>query len=242
MEPVTQAVQLATWFRRPIGQAVEACERQWLDEILPQIFGYHALAVEPPWSLSPLQSSRIGHRILVSHHRQPLGEGVPLLAAAEALPLASRSLDLVVLVHTLEGSPHPHALLREVDRLLIPEGHLVIIGFDPWSLWGAVNLLPRWRAELPQPLSLLSRQRVTDWLALLGYRLTASATIALPLPPWGWLPPPRLQRWWPLSHGAWLLVARKQISTVTPIRPRWRTRRPFFGSKVAQPSSNQAVE
>jgi ubiquinone/menaquinone biosynthesis C-methylase UbiE len=40
------------------------------------------------------------------------------------LPLAANSIDLVVMPHTLEFAPDPHQMLREVERVLVPEGQV----------------------------------------------------------------------------------------------------------------------
>jgi ubiquinone/menaquinone biosynthesis C-methylase UbiE len=66
----------------------------------------------------------------------------------DALPFDSASLDLVVLPHTLELASDPHQTLREVERVLVPEGRVVIVGFNPASLWGLRQGLGRVRLGL----------------------------------------------------------------------------------------------
>src|SRR5690606_11224800 len=89
----------------------------------------------------------------------------------EALPFDTQSLDLLVLPHTLECSSDPHQVLREAERVLIPEGRLVITGFNPWSLWGAGRMLGRGRPFLPAGVQPLSPVRLKDWLKLLSFEV-----------------------------------------------------------------------
>ena len=53
------------------------------------------------------------------------------------LPFEAQSVDLIVMPHTLEFTSDPHRLLREAERVLMPEGQLIILGFNSLSLWGA---------------------------------------------------------------------------------------------------------
>jgi len=111
-------------------------------------------------------ASRVSHCIVIS---PDTGEAANLYAGGDRLPLASESVDVFVLPHTLEFHPNPHALLREVDRVLIPEGHVVILSFNPWSLWGVFRVLLGWRKQMPWCGQYYSRPRLRDWLSLLGF-------------------------------------------------------------------------
>ena len=77
-----------------------------------------------------------------------------------------------MLAHVLEFEPTPHEALREAQRVLVPEGHVVIAGFNPWSLMGI------WRAVLhrsgvtPWSGDFLGLSRLEDWLALLSFDVT----------------------------------------------------------------------
>lgn len=196
--------------------------------MLPGLFGYHIVLLGP---LCPgadlLAASRIRHRIVAGE--PGWGGEAGLWARPEALPLASDSVDAVVLAHTLEFAAAPHQVLREVERVLIPEGHVVVLGFHPWSPWGAAWLAGRRRGG-PWGERLLSPVRVRDWLALLGFDVVAERRLLRrpPLPAEGlllrlrWLERP-MARLRPPA-GAYLLVGRKRVLTLTPVRPRWRRR------------------
>ena len=146
--------------------------------------------------------------------------------------MASTSLDIVVLPHVLEFSEQPHAVLREVERCLIPEGNLVLLGFNPWSLWMLPGVLLGWRGRVPWCGRFRSMTRIRDWLALLGFDVELGRTYFF-RPPWqhgrilgrlGFME--RVgRRVWPPFGGGYVLVAKKRVVTVTPVRPHWRPRR-----------------
>ncbi|MFM8557801.1 MAG: class I SAM-dependent methyltransferase, partial [Betaproteobacteria bacterium] len=123
------------WLDSPPGRYLLAWEQAVLDDAVVDVFGYHALQCGPPGQ-DFLRSNRMPHRIVAHAGSDPaLGAGTnhSLLSIDqfEELPFASQSLDLVVLPHVLEMTSDPHQVLREVDRVLRPEGRLIVTGFNP---------------------------------------------------------------------------------------------------------------
>ena len=231
-DPVESRAALRNWYRQVLGQSWQVVEQQRLNEVLADHFGYHLLQIGKPMDGELCDGSRIAHRIVMVELGDPRGEGIGLCATAERLPLASGSIDVVVLPHLLSFAEQPHAILREVERVLIPEGHVVILGFNPWSLFGLRRLFGGWRGRSPWCGHFYSSLRLRDWLSLLGFDslLLRHYFYRPPLAGGGLLQ--RLDflerwggRWWPFFGGGYLLVARKRVATLTPIRPRWRSRR-----------------
>jgi SAM-dependent methyltransferase len=213
-----------------LGRRLQRAEHEQLSDVLPNLFGYHLLQIGNPVQQNWLNESRISHRIIMDE-LAVAGDGRRSLAGDPChLPIGSGCVDVVVVPHVLEFEEHPHQVLREVERVLIPEGHVVIIGFNPYSLWGIWRLLTGWCAEVPWCGRFYSVTRIKDWLALLGFD-TVLARHYLFRPPLqndgimqrlGFLE--RMgRRWWPILGGAYLLVAKKRVTTLTPIRPRWRS-------------------
>ncbi|HKK13600.1 MAG TPA: methyltransferase domain-containing protein [Gammaproteobacteria bacterium] len=232
--------RLRQWYLRPLGQLLADREQQALHEFLPTLFGYHLLVVDPPWERLALEGSRIRHRVLM---RGEPDADAGLLGTPEALPVSTDSVDMLILPHVLELADNPHEVLREADRCLIPEGHLAVLGFNPLSCWGVWRVLARRRGRLPWSARFISVSRLKDWLALLGFDTLAVRPVLFrpPLQRQGalerlaWLE--RLgRRGWPLGAGAYLLLARKRVVGLTPLRPRWRPRRRLLGSGIANPS------
>ena len=214
---------LTDWFQTPLGQAVLTREQQVLDEVLADIFGYHALQIGLP-ALPLLRASRIAQCITVGAYPP-----AQVLALGHELPFASQTIDLVVLPHVLEFAEGPHAILREVDRVLVPEGRLVLTGFNPWSLWGLRQAFDWSREEHPWDGNFISLPRLRDWLALLGLEVSAGRLwhYGLPVqsPAWrdrlGFLEPAG-DRWWGVAGGVYMLAAIKRVNGLRLIQPRWQ--------------------
>jgi len=119
---------------------------------------------------------------------------------------------------------------------------LIILGFNPFGWWGLRRLLLGWRGRVPWSLRFIGLPRLKDWLSLLGFD-TLQTRYLFPQPPWhyGNARPVHnlLERLhhdhWPLLAGAYVLVARKRVATLTPVKPRWRPRRAVLaGGGVAE--------
>ena len=236
--------QLRLWYERPIGKLLRKHEQIQLEQMLSNLFGYHIVQVGCLSGDDLLASSRISHHFLLD----PNGDGdwakISACAYPDAIPLASDSVDVAVLPHTLEFDRDPHQILREVDRILIPEGHIVILGFNPWSLWGLRSLLHRRSRNVPWCGDLLSINRVKDWMGLLGYDVVAIQCFFY-RPPFqrrGLMRKLKFmeragRKLWPGSAGCYTLVAKKRVTTLTPIKPRWRANPRTLVRGLARPTT-----
>jgi len=242
--------RLRHWYNTALGQALVETELALMEQVLPDLFGYHLLQLSAPMEQDMLSATRINHSMI-------LDDLPPLLPGREAqrsrffadsdrLPLASASLDVLLLPHTLEYADNPHEILREVDRVLVPEGHVVILGFNPWSLFGLHRLLTGWRNTTPWSGHFFSATRIRDWLALLGFDtvLVHKYFFRPPLQHRQLVRPlPRFERlaarYCPLLGGGYMLLAKKREATLTPIRPRWRSRQQVLPVGVVEPSARR---
>jgi SAM-dependent methyltransferase len=220
------------WWRTPSGRHVLAWERQWFDSGVADVFGFHALQMGLP-AVDALQTNRMPHRWLACA-AQALAEdaesGVPeqvravhLQCEFDALPFASQSLDLVVMPHALEMTRDPHLTLREVERVLVPEGRLMITAFNPASQWalrsrqhrgGAVDGAGRPLGLWPQRAEMIGFRRLRDWLRLLSFEVETARfgcfgprvdTLAWQQR-WSFIEPVG-QRWWPVLGAVYGLTA-----------------------------------
>ena len=169
-------------------------------------------------------------------------EGSPsAVGEMHKLPVESDSIDAILLPHTLDFSDRPHEILREVDRVLRADGHIVILGFKPAGLWGLRRLIPG--AGMPPGADhVISDRRLRDWLKLLDMRVLGSLRYFFRWP----LPRRKVsssQKWehrgqtlWPELAACYMLTAQKRVSTMTPIRPVW-WRKPKVVTGLAEPST-----
>ena len=245
--PTTDREALAHWFAEPLGEALLAAEREALEAVLCGLSGYHALQLGGLGEVDLLGRCATPHRVVVAEDPVVTWGRAGLFAEPERLPLAGDSVGVTLLPHTLEFCADPHEVLREAYRVLIPEGHLVLVGFNPWSSWGARRLLRR--GDVPWSGRFLSAQRVKDWLALLGFKVEATRNLFYRPPINSPVLLKRLgvmerlgARWWSPLSAVYLVVARKRVVPLTPIRPRWRARRALVPGGLAEPTTRARRE
>jgi hypothetical protein len=229
---------LSAWWQESLGRALLAAESELLGEALEDVFGWELLQIGA-WggARELLACSRTRHKTIVA--APGLHAGVDILGRPSQLPIASDSTDAVLLPHTLEFAADPYAIVREVDRVLVGEGNLLVLGFRPWSLWGMRARSSR-TGFPPSLRRILPERRVRDWLVLLGYEIVASRRY-LYCSPWGSGTGRMLRRGltYPLPASAYLLKARKRVYTLTPIRPRLRQKPAVVGGLVKPTTRSQ---
>lgn len=231
----SQIIGLHDWLATPPGAYLLAWEQDQMDAAVANAFGFHALQLGLP-ELDALAANRMPHRWLATEAWHPKANFV---TGFSVLPFSSSSLDLVVLPHSLELTADPHAALREVERVLVPEGRVVICGFNPMSLWGfrqsRAHLYQRFgvdRMFLPQAGEFIGYLRMRDWLRLLGleiesghfgcYRPALASQGLLARFAWmDWLG----ARWWPILGAVYCLVAVKRVRGMTLLNPARRPAR-----------------
>ena len=142
--------RLVEWFQGPLGHSVLQAERAQLGPVLSGLFGFHIVQIGALGAADLFAGSRIAHRIVLNIDPQlPIAMLGHPLCAAGALPLQTRSIDVIVLPHVLEFQADGMEVLRETERVLAGEGHVVILGFNPWSLWGLWRFCSAWGKRVP---------------------------------------------------------------------------------------------
>ena len=230
-------------------------ENTQFERVVADIFGYHALQLGLP-DLNALRESRIPHRWVASLYLPEFdanfatnnivtqainttdravneSKSIAFFTEFEALPFAENSLDLLILPHSLELSPDPHATLREAERVLVPEGKLIICGFNPLSLWGfkqkrsfLYQRLNLGDLYLPEAGEFIGYRRLRDWLRLLNfdvepghfgcYRPAVKSEGMLQR--FAWMD--KLgEKYWPILGAVYFVVAVKRVRGMRLISP-----------------------
>ncbi len=240
------APALRAWLETVPGLSVACAELLLAGEVLPNLFGYHVLQLGHPYSTPMIASSRIQHQAVIASG--PVCGGEALCAKADALPLQAGSVDVLVLPHVLEFAHSPHAVLREAERVLIPEGHLVVLGFNPWSLFGLWRLAAGWRGNVPWRGRFVGLTRLRDWLALLGFDIERVERLSF-------RPPLRRARlhaklefverlgshFWPIFGNVNFVLARKRVLAVRPIRANWARQRRLAATGAIEPTTREPL-
>lgn len=236
--------QATDWLASRPGRTLLEFESRVLSEALSDVVGFEMLQVGRWGEGASLAShARAQHHCLVAP--DATGKGA-IRANYDALPIASGSIEGVLLPHTLEHASNPHEILREVERVLMGEGQVAICGFNPYGPWGLRNRLSRERF-LPHAERLLGEGRIRDWLRLLGFEVTLSRSFLFVAPwrrrggadPASWIERRGPELFAPLA-SAYLVKARKRVRALTPIRPVWqRPRKVVVGA--AEPTTRNAA-
>jgi SAM-dependent methyltransferase len=205
-----------------LGQYLLEREMAYFDRAVADVFGYHAVQVGVP-QVDFLRENRIPWQCRVARDGD-----VHIACDAAQLPFATRSLDLLVLPHVLDFTTQPHMVLREVERVLVPEGRLVLTGFNPVSLWGVRRLI-QGKLFAPWSGNFLPLVRIKDWLALLELEPGGGAFMgyAPPFDRTDWIANCNFMesagdRWWPLAAGVYGIEAVKRQRGMRLITPKWK--------------------
>jgi SAM-dependent methyltransferase len=196
------------------------------DSAVDDVFGFRAVQIGLP-EVDFLRQNRISYRFSLA-----LEPGAALAADPLQLPLASQSVDLVVLPHVLEGHPNPHDVLREVERVLMPEGQVVISGFNTASLWRLRQLFAPRHNGAPWDAKFIGLLRLREWLRVLGFELNGGkfGCYAPPFRNEVWLKRFAFMdkagaRWWPVTGGVYVVRAVKRVHGMRIVTPAWRQER-----------------
>lgn len=246
-------IALDNWLKTPAGAYVRAWEQACLDRLTTDIFGFNALQIGMP-HIDALAANRMPNKWMADTRLQGLtpaggASRADVILAFDELPFASQSLDLVVLPHVLEFAAEPHQVLREVERVLIPEGRVIICGFNPASLWGARQLAGRVAGPhfLPQAGEFISMPRIKDWLKLLNMGASRGyfGCYAPPCKTEKWLRRTAFMdaagaRWWPYLGAVYIVQAIKRVKGMRLIGPAWSKKTAAAPSAV--PATNKRRE
>jgi len=235
------AQQLQGWYASPAGQILYAELVTKLETFLPRLFGYHALQVGGlAEELDLISSSAIGQKIYMTLDDKR-GD---VAGSSNALPFPQDTLDLIVLPHTLDFSPDPHQVLREVHRVLISEGHLVLVGFNPISMMGVSKLMFARSQRAPWVGHFYSARRLKDWMSLLDFKVVNVGHVGMRPPIQNTRFQQRLQFLNKLKRiglgrlgGIQIIVAKKRELTLTPMTEPWRPRRRMIPVNVTETSA-----
>lgn len=233
---------LAEWFATPQGRYVLDWERKQFDHATEDCFGFRAGQIGLP-ETDFLRQNRIPFRFTLGLER-----GAALAADPLQLPLAAQSVELLALPHVLESCADPHQVLREVERVLLPEGQAVISGFNTLSLWRARQWFASRDAGAPWDGRYIGLLRLKDWLKLLGFELNGGnfGCYAPPFASEKWLARCAFMehagsRWWPIAGGVYVVRAIKRVPGMRIVTPAWRKERARRRALAAIPRNGHAT-
>ncbi len=218
---------LQKWYASSLGQSILVEMNTTLSQFLPDVFGFQGVQIGQLSQNSNLLESAGLHRKFILSGTTTFS-GVDIGADAMHLPIASDTMNLAILPHSLDFCNNPHQVLRESDRILTKDGHLLIIGFNPYSLVGLKRAAMFWRGRVPWNGGFYSRGRIADWLSLLNFRILREESffLRLPVSRTDLLRRTRfVEKARPMFGklgGIYIVHARKQTIPMTAVRNKWR--------------------
>ncbi len=233
------------WFGQQPGRAYLEQEKACLHELLPKLFGYYLIQLGMAQSLDGvLDDCKIGSCMLLGTEKSSAPVRMDAQVNISQLPIATESADAVLLPHTLDFSSNPHQVLREAERILIPDGRIIISGFNPWSVWGLYKLLLQRKGKIPWCGQFISLYRLQDWLRLLNFRVEI-------IKPVMYRPPLKSEamlekllflekanpKYFSLISAGYVVQAVKRVTIFTPVRPSWKKRSKVVRGKLLEPTT-----
>jgi len=220
---------LQDWFQSSSGSALLKQEQVLVARAVSNLFGFYLVqlgaAYPPPDAL--LATSRVKNKVLLDEVQTVYSQVFYIKGDLDYLPFKKEGVDVVFMPHTLETVQDPYHLLRQVDRILLPEGHMVITGFNPF---GCALLRQRWssNSQAFKDAHLMKMDRVIDWLNLLGYDIEMAAYSPVSCLGFGQMG--RLMARFGLGlekiglnlGNVYCIVGRKRIDSPKPVGLNWR--------------------
>ncbi len=222
--------QWDNWLENFAGQNVLEAEKKILPSILSKFYGTQSLLIGSPRQYELLKSCVIPNQMLLSPMLRPGHQNniFSIESGLHELPIASGSIDLVLLPHILEYIDNPRQALAEACRIVKPQGHIVIFGFNPISFWGFKKL---WSKNKSPPWSgnFFSARSIKEWLWLADFELVAQKTFMYRPPVNNIKLYKKLEfmEWLgrklhaPIG-GIYLIVAQAKVIPLTPIKLTWK--------------------
>ena len=218
------------WYQLPLGAEIKWLTEQAIARESHKFWGYHLVKLGELSSQVKLVECAIKHQV---KHTRFYQSDSSVVAKPHCLPYQSKSIDTFILSHELDFSHDPHGVLREVDRCIVSDGHLVISGFNPFSLAGVASLLPFKKQSLLHQARFFSAARVKDWLSLLGFEIISEQRLLFSELLFENTPKTASKTYqWCDKYLNWLnavyvIVAKKRESPLSPIKLKWQQRPKF---------------
>ena len=231
------------WLQQPLGQYLLKGLNNNLTPLLSKVYGYRMLLMGEPEFFKTVNTSFIKNKILLHPYPEVVDSFASISSRLDMLSIACDSIDVVYLPHSLELVQNPHEVLREAYRVLAPEGHLIVAGFNPFSLWGIIRVFARFTNKAPWILNTVGVPKLKDWLALLGFDIdkTSYYGFNLPINNTSYLKKTIgfdsviSQLDLPICN-CYIVTAQKRVLPLTPIKPRFKTVRNFNPAGVVETS------
>ena len=171
---------LFAWYQTPRGKLLKELEADYIQKSITVSCQQTILQVGGlGWENEFIDCTLYKNYTIIDVKGLGCNEARKIQAKAHSLPLQSDSIDMIIIPHLLEFDTHRFQTMREIERVLKPEGLLLMLNFNPWSIWVRYQYL--WDKKMADSWGghFISRSRVLDWLKLLNFEVTVSSEFNL---------------------------------------------------------------
>lgn len=165
--------RLNEWYFTSPGKALGKAEKICLDKILSGIVGDYLLELGAFVDISSLSINGIQNSIYLAAEIDPDSpKEIFVCGNHYELPFFNDTIDAVLATHLIEFVDNPYLALEEIFHTLVPSGKLIIIGFNPYSLWGLSKLIKgKGLGSIPWCGRFVNSWRLRSWLLQLGFSI-----------------------------------------------------------------------
>lgn len=251
--PPVNSKTAADWWQTPTGKGLAVASKRALLPWIRRLESRRVLQLGMP----PLWDARLDDQdfwLLCDADPAALNRvDLPLARAVVdpcRLPFDAESFDLVILPYVLERNPQPYQVLKECYRVLAPEAHLMVLAFNPHSLFSLMRHWQLWRgnARWPWQSPFLPVGQTRRLLMEMGFEMRSGKYFQYRLP----LLPVHLQsrsqwlefagdRWWPTGANAYMLLAQRREPGWIPPGLLRRSLMPDLSGRKWRPVSARGV-
>jgi SAM-dependent methyltransferase len=171
---------LFSWYQTPRGKLLQTLEAEYLRRTITVSCQQTVLQIGGlGWENGFVDCSLYKYYTILDAKNLGCAGARKIQARAYCLPLAGDSVDMVIVPHLLEFDSYRFQTMREIERVLKPEGTVLIVNFNPWSVWVRYQFL--WEIRMADSLRghFIGHARVLDWLRLLNFEVTQSTAFYL---------------------------------------------------------------
>ena len=127
------------------------------------------------WENQFIDCSLYQRFVIIDNAGSGFHEASKITAIDCQLPIMTDSIDMVIVPHMLEFAKDQHQMLREIERVLKPEGKLIILAFNPWNFWVRYQFFQVMEKHDRIGKNLVNRLKILDWLKLLNFEVEVAA-------------------------------------------------------------------
>lgn len=139
---------LRDFYETHLGYVTRRMIRRKIRELWPEVKGRNMIALGYPTPFLRYYREEVSRLVALMPAEQGAlswsgkTPNIVVLTEETGLPLANKSVDFALLVHGLEFTPHPTAMIQEIWRILVDGGRLIVVVPNRAGIWARTERTP----------------------------------------------------------------------------------------------------